>query len=154
MSRWSAGIVLVVYALTMTVAVVTPIIEQSQTCCPVPKKPTKPPSLGNPYEMEVINLVNAERTQRGLRPLKPDPTLMAAAKHWSRHQAYRNRMYHSRMGYGENVAYNQKTPYEVQRDWMNSRGHRANILSQRYSQIGVGVAYSNRGQPYWTQTFR
>lgn len=63
-------------------------------------------------------------------------------------------MYHSRNGYGENVAYGQRDAQEVMRAWMNSRGHRNNILSGRYSQIGVGLAYSRSGRPYWTQTFK
>jgi uncharacterized protein YkwD len=103
--------------------------------------------------MEVICLVNKERARRGLKPLTPNPKLMAVSEQWSNTQASRRRMYHSRNGYGENVAFGQPTSYAVMSDWMNSRGHRNNILSQRYDQIGVGYAVASNGRPYWTQTF-
>ncbi|MBM0239775.1 CAP domain-containing protein [Micromonospora sp. ATA32] len=53
--------------------------------------------------------------------------------------------------YGENVAWNQKTPAAVMDAWMNSPGHRANILNCGFTEIGVGIATSNG--PYWTQDF-
>jgi uncharacterized protein YkwD len=54
---------------------------------------------------------------------------------------------------GENIAYGQRTPEEVMNAWMNSSGHRANILNPSYNQIGVGVAKSANGTFYWTQEF-
>ena len=51
---------------------------------------------------------------------------------------------------GENVAFGQQTPDEVMRAWMNSPGHRANILHPDFTHIGIGVA---AGRPYWTQVF-
>jgi uncharacterized protein YkwD len=57
------------------------------------------------------------------------------------------------MGYAENVAYGQSTPSEVVRTWMNSPGHRKNILASNRNTIGVGLAYSANGRPYWTQVF-
>ena len=51
---------------------------------------------------------------------------------------------------GENIAYGQATPQAVVTAWMNSSGHRANILSSSYTQIGVGYAAKGR---YWTQMF-
>jgi uncharacterized protein YkwD len=54
---------------------------------------------------------------------------------------------------GENIAYGQRTPAEVMRDWMNSPGHRNNILSRSFSQIGVGLAKNSSGVCYWTQQF-
>lgn len=53
---------------------------------------------------------------------------------------------------GENIAYGQSTPAEVVEGWMNSSGHRANILNSAYTQIGVGC-YSSGGRLYWTQLF-
>lgn len=53
---------------------------------------------------------------------------------------------------GENVAYGQDTPAEVMNAWMNSDGHRANILNEGYTEIGVGVYYKN-GTYYWSQLF-
>jgi uncharacterized protein YkwD len=52
----------------------------------------------------------------------------------------------------ENIAYGQKTPAEVMKGWMNSSGHRANILSKNAQYIGIGVQYKN-GVYYWTQFF-
>jgi uncharacterized protein YkwD len=54
---------------------------------------------------------------------------------------------------GENIASGQKTPAAVMSSWMNSPGHRSNILSTSYSEIGVGLAKSSSGKTYWTQMF-
>ena len=78
---------------------------------------------------------------------------MAVSESWSQTQANRKRMYHSRNGYGENVAFGQPTSYDVMNAWMNSRGHRQNILSSRYDSIGVGYVVASNGRPYWTQSF-
>jgi uncharacterized protein YkwD len=110
------------------------------------------PKQGNEFELEVIRLTNIERTTRGLRPLEVVPALMTDGRNWSNNQASRGRMYHSRMGHGENVAYGQRTPQEVMRAWMTSPGHRRNILNSRYTQIGVGSVNNGRSI-YWTQVF-
>jgi len=132
-----------------------PVIAPPAPAKPLaPKKPAvKQAAAPETFESQVVKLVNTERLSRGLSPLRVDPTLMAAASGWSRNQAARRRMYHSKMGYGENVAYGQTTPRDVHVTWMNSRGHRANILNPKYSAIGVGLAY-NGGVPYWTQSFK
>jgi uncharacterized protein YkwD len=109
--------------------------------------------VGSSFENEVIAKVNAERRSRGLRPLKISEKLMTVARGWSGVQARQRRMYHSNNGYGENVAYGQPTPDVVMRDWMNSKGHRANILNPRYSEIGVGAVQNGRSI-YWTQAFQ
>jgi len=54
---------------------------------------------------------------------------------------------------GENIAKGQKTPESVMSGWMNSPGHRANILSANYNQIGVGYVTDSRGTTYWVQEF-
>lgn len=109
--------------------------------------------VGSAQEREVIRLVNVERKRHGLRSLSQSDRMMADARQWSEVQASRGRMYHSRMGYAENVAYGQTTPQEVVRTWMNSPGHRRNILASNRSEIGVGLAYGGGGRPYWTQVF-
>jgi uncharacterized protein YkwD len=108
--------------------------------------------VGSEFEREVVRLTNAERVRRGLRPLTINSKMMADAHKWSVIQAG-SRMHHSRMGYGENVAWNQKSPSEVVNVWMNSRGHRANILNSGYTEIGTGYARGARGH-MWTQVFR
>ena len=54
---------------------------------------------------------------------------------------------------GENIAYGQQTPQAVMEAWMNSAGHRANILNASFRQIGVGHVRSASGVSYWTQLF-
>ena len=54
---------------------------------------------------------------------------------------------------GENIAWGQKTPEEVMKGWMNSEGHRANILNKNYTSIGVGYYQNAGGVNYWTQIF-
>ena len=115
-------------------------------------KVTVPQYPVSPFEKEVIRLTNLERTSRGLQPLKVTEPLMRDAQKWSGVQASRTRMFHSKMGHGENVAYGQRSPQEVMNDWMHSPGHRRNILNPRYRQIGVGAVSSGRSI-YWTQVF-
>ncbi|MEV4659614.1 CAP domain-containing protein [Micromonospora sp. NPDC049301] len=117
---------------------------------------------------EVVDLVNAERAKAGCKALSIDDKLMTAAQRHSQDQADHQNMSHTgsdgsnagvrldRVGYtwrtyGENVAWNQKTPAAVMDAWMNSSGHRANILNCAFTEIGVGIANSNG--PYWTQVF-
>ena len=54
---------------------------------------------------------------------------------------------------GENIAMGQKTAESVMNGWMNSSGHRANILGNGYKKIGVGYAVNAKGTPYWVQIF-
>jgi uncharacterized protein YkwD len=111
--------------------------------------------VGSGWENEIADRVNSERGMRGMRPLKVTLTLMNSARSWSGRQASERRMYHSNWpGMGENVAYGQKGPPEVMHAWMNSAGHRANILNPKYTEIGVGVVMSSNGQAYYTQQFR
>ncbi|WP_327032487.1 CAP domain-containing protein [Micromonospora ureilytica] len=117
---------------------------------------------------EVVDLVNAERAKAGCKALSIDDKLMTAAQRHSQDQADHQNMSHTgsdgsnagtrldRAGYtwrtyGENVAWNQKNPAAVMDAWMNSSGHRANILNCAFTEIGVGIANSNG--PYWTQVF-
>lgn len=117
---------------------------------------------------EVVDLVNAERAKAGCKALSINDKLMTAAQKHSQDQADHQNMSHTgsdgsnagvrldRVGYawrtyGENVAWNQKTPTSVMDAWMNSSGHKANILNCAFTEIGVGIANSNG--PYWTQVF-
>jgi uncharacterized protein YkwD len=54
---------------------------------------------------------------------------------------------------GENIAYGQKTPQEVVTGWMNSPGHRANIMNPNFGKVGIGVYKASNGTIYWTQLF-
>lgn len=114
---------------------------------------------------ELVYLHNDAREKGGMlqeiKPLLKNDKLMKYAQEWAEHMASRGRMYHSsmrdimRLGFsmaGENIAYGQKSPEEVMRVWMNSPGHRSNILSSRYSDIGCGVAMKGN-TPYWCTCF-
>jgi len=109
--------------------------------------------VGSEWENRIVDLVNVERRRHGLKPLRMAERLMTSARSWSRTQANNHRMYHSSgLGVGENVAWNQRDPSDVMRAWMNSAGHRRNILNPNYREIGVGVVVSNG--PYYTQHFK
>jgi uncharacterized protein YkwD len=122
----------------------------------------------SPEEREVVDLTNRERAARGLPALRADPRLFAAARMYTAVMARFNRMGHSvdgsgvggrvnSAGYGwssvaENVAAGQMSPSEAVNSWMNSSGHRANLLG-RHSDIGIGVAIGPSGTRYWAQVF-
>ncbi|MBQ3115360.1 MAG: SafA/ExsA family spore coat assembly protein [Clostridia bacterium] len=119
------------------------------------------------YENEVIRLVNEMRAKNGLNPLTADWELSRVARYKSQDMKDNNYFSHTSPVYGtpfnmiknfgisyksagENIAKGQKTPQAVVNSWMNSSGHRANILNSSYTKIGVGyVADGN----YWTQMF-
>lgn len=121
------------------------------------------------YEDRVTALTNAEREAAGCAPLAVDERLRTAARGHSHDMAANDYFSHTSLdgrtpsdrareagypgGVGENIAYGYRTPEDVMRGWMNSDGHRRNILSCRYTVIGVGLAYDERGRPYWTQKF-
>ena len=119
------------------------------------------------YEQEVIRLVNKERTKQGLKELQYDWELARVARYKSEDMRDQNYFSHNSPIYGspfdmiknfgisykaaaENIAKGQTTPEQVVQSWMNSSGHRANILSTKYTHIGVG--YAKEGH-IWTQQF-
>lgn len=116
---------------------------------------------------QVVALVNKERTAVGLNPLTINESAMSAAA--VRSKEIRQSFSHTRpdgrsfstalkeqgisyRGSGENIAYGQRSPEEVMKAWMNSSGHRANILNEKFTSIGVGC-YEANGVLYWTQLF-
>lgn len=119
------------------------------------------------YEAEVIRLVNEIRVKNGLKALATDWELSRVARYKSQDMVDNRYFSHTSPTYGspyqmmksfgltyrsagENIAYGQRTPPAVVNAWMNSSGHRANILNASYTKIGVGyVAQGN----YWTQMF-
>jgi|694.fasta_scaffold58847_2 uncharacterized protein YkwD len=150
LALWVAGIV----PTAKAAPVVPPAPPVRKLAAVVDSPRPMPAPMGSSSEMRVVDLVNGERSRRGLAPLSPSPNLMNVSRSWSNTQANRGRMYHSKNGYMENVAYGQDSPESVMNAWMNSRGHRANILSSRATTIGVGCARSSNGRLYWTQCFQ
>lgn len=121
-------------------------------------------------EQQVADLVNKERVARGLQPLTLNWELSRVARMKSQDMIDKNYFSHTSPTYGspfkmmesfgfrftaagENIAYGQRTAAEVMNAWMNSPGHRANILSSVYTEIGVGAAKKANGTLYWTQMF-
>ncbi|MFK0117764.1 CAP domain-containing protein [Streptomyces sp. NPDC090994] len=119
---------------------------------------------------EVVALTNRERAAAGLRPLAPDPGLTAAAQAHSADMVARDFYSHTspdgggprdravaagvaRGTIGENIACGQRSPAAVVEGWMNSPGHRANILEADFTHIGIGLAGGGRAGTYWTQLF-
>ena len=130
-------------------------------------KPENNTSSESRYISEVVRLVNSERAKEGLAALQMDSSLNSAAQ--VRAKEIVTSFSHTRPngsncftalseagikynGSGENIAYGQKTPAEVVNAWMNSAGHRANIMSSKFTKIGVGCHNSN-GTYYWSQFF-
>ena len=119
------------------------------------------------YEAEVVRLVNIERAKNGLKPLTADWELSRVARYKSQDMKDKGYFSHTSPTYGspfemmksfgisyrsagENIARGQRTPQAVMNSWMNSSGHRANILSSKFTKIGVGYVSSGN---YWTQMF-
>jgi|LFRM01.1.fsa_nt_gb uncharacterized protein YkwD len=124
-------------------------------------------SSSKSYAEEVLRLVNIEREKAGLPALTTNSELKAAAD--KRAQEIKASFSHTRPDgskfstvlkeygisfrtAGENIAYGQRSPQEVVNAWMNSPGHRANILNSSFGKIGIGV-YQSGGVIYWTQLF-
>ncbi|HET6480656.1 MAG TPA: CAP domain-containing protein [Actinoplanes sp.] len=123
------------------------------------------------YETEVVKLTNAERTANGCKALRVDGRLVTAACAHSTDMVSAGIFSHTgsdgsnfvtrevRAGYprngaaAENIAFGYRTPQQVVTGWMNSSGHRKNILNCASTAVGVGVAFTTGGAPYWTQDF-
>jgi len=122
------------------------------------------------FQKKVVELVNQERAKNGLKPLTMNSNLNKTATLKSQDMAKLNYFDHTSPTYGspfnmmrnygisyrtagENIAMGQTTPEQVMQGWMNSPGHRANILNPSFTQIGVGVAKNSSGTLYWTQQF-
>ncbi len=119
------------------------------------------------YEQEVIRLVNEIRAENGLKPLTYNWELGRVARYKSQDMHDNRYFSHTSPVYGspfqmmksfgityrsaaENIAKGQRTPEAVVNAWMNSSGHRANILNASFTQIGVGYVADGH---YWTQMF-
>ncbi|MCL6572436.1 MAG: SCP-like extracellular protein, partial [Bacillus sp. (in: Bacteria)] len=145
----------------------TPVPKETQ---PVPKQPEQtqnnapaPGSLSQ-YAQQVIDLTNAQRSKNGLTALKADTQLNGVAQKKSLDMQQKNYFSHTSPTYGspfdmmrdfgvtyksagENIAQGQRTPQEVVTAWMNSEGHRKNILSSKFTHIGVGFEETGK---HWT----
>lgn len=132
------------------------------------QKPETDNEVSRTYARQVVNLVNEERAKEGLAPLTVDEQTGKAAT--VRAKEIQTNFSHTRpngssfstvlsenqvsyRGAGENIAWGQKTPEEVVTGWMNSPGHRANIMNKDFTSIGVGNLADSAGTMYWVQLF-
>ncbi|MDQ1534748.1 MAG: hypothetical protein QOF28_2509 [Actinomycetota bacterium] len=142
----------------------TAAVEHIPSSCPAPTTASAN-SCPASFLSRVAQLTNAARAAAYVAPLTLQGQLMSSAAQRSRAQAANNTMSHDgwdttirASGYpygwwGENVGYGYTTADSVMAAWMNSPGHRENILNPNYRDLGVGCAYSVSHVPYWTQDF-
>ena len=136
----------------------------------VTSKPAAASSNNGTYEQQVVNLVNQERAAAGLSALTVNTKLAGMAEKKAEDLRDNHYFDHNSPVYGspfdmmrqfgisyksagENIAKGQRTPEEVMNGWMNSPGHRANILNSSYTEIGVGYVTDGSGTGYWVQEF-
>jgi uncharacterized protein YkwD len=115
------------------------------------------------FARELARLVNVERADAGLGPLSVSTCAGGYAVAWSKHMAGTGEFSHqsltpimsgcSARGAGENIAYGGNSAAQFMSMWMNSAGHKANILRGSFTHIGVGVARNANGTWYATQDF-
>jgi uncharacterized protein YkwD len=148
--------------------------------CSAPASPEDPQEVASPVPATppsdvtaaVVDLTNVERTRAGLAALAANASLMRAAQIHAEQMAQFRRLDHvlpeadhprpeDRLAavayrwqaYAENVAFGQRTAAEAVSGWMQSSGHRANIMNATYTEMGAGYARDPDGRPYWVQVF-
>lgn len=146
---------------------VTPSPEPSRPSTSKPET-SSTDSNNSSYVERVVALVNQERAKEGLSPLSINKSAEAAALVRAKEtvtsfshtrpngSSFSTALAEQGVSYrtaGENIAWGQKTPEQVMQGWMNSPGHRANIMNPSFSSIGVGYYRSAAGTNYWTQLF-
>lgn len=147
-----------------------PAPKQAQQAQPKPAQTqNQAPTAGtiSQYAQQVIDLTNQQRSKNGLPALKADAKLSSVAQKKADDMQQNHYFSHTSPTYGspfdmmrdfgvsyksagENIAQGQRTPQEVVTAWMNSEGHRKNILSANYTHIGVGFETTGK---HWTQMF-
>ncbi|WP_233521336.1 sigma-70 family RNA polymerase sigma factor [Streptomyces triticagri] len=136
---------------------------------PKPTRTAAPAPVPNGKVDQVVALVNTERAKQGCGPVTANSTLHEAGRRHSADMAARDFFDHTNPDgkdpgdritaagyrwstYGENIARGQQTAAQVIEGWMNSEGHRANILNCSFKEIGIGI-HDGSGGPWWTQVF-
>jgi uncharacterized protein YkwD len=144
---------------------------------PPPSTPAVPPSDAPAVSMTeqervLVDRTNQARAEAGIAPLEVDARLQRAARIHAENMARLDRLSHElpetetptlsdrarAAGYrfsmlGENIAFNYFSPSQAVDGWLDSEGHRRNILTAEYTQIGVSMTYNSFGQPYYVQVF-
>ena len=115
--------------------------------------PAKKPALF-PVEKQIIERTNNERVRHGLPPLAVDRQLVQSARKHAFWMASYRTLQHAHTASAEIIAQGQTSAGHAVSCWMNSSGHRANILGRRYRRIGVAAFVARDGQTYWCQQFQ
>lgn len=133
-----------------------------------PAPPQPPPAVVKTEAEQVLAIVNDNRRSRGLVELRTNETLNRAAQEYAELMARRDKLSHTldgsvwnrieALGYvystcGENIAWNCRDAAYVMQEWMDSPGHRANILNGDFRELGVGIAVNAAGEKYHCQVF-
>jgi len=109
----------------------------------------------------ILEIHNKIRKKHGLNELEPAMDLIKFAQTHAEWMADRDRLKHQNINplmenyrtAGENIACGQRDEEEVMNGWMNSPGHRANILNKSYKYIGIGISVKDDGMPYYCVNF-
>ena len=146
--------------LPATAATLTMLV----TAAGVATAPAQAQSSAGKYAQQAFTATNANRTNNALKALKPNDCLKRAAVRQAKAMAQQEQMFHQDLGAvlrkchlntaGENVAYGFRTGTSVVNDgWMNSEGHRANILSSSFRLMGIAARKGHDGRWYVSQVF-
>ena len=129
----------------------------------VPAAPSSFAMSTSTFDKRLHDQTNDARKNHDLRALKRGSCLDRYAQRQAQRMAKQQRMYHQDLSVvlkrckartvGENVAYGFTTPKANIRGWMNSTGHRRNMLSRKFSRLGIGVAKDKKGRTYTVQVF-
>lgn len=110
-------------------------------------------------QKDLLSEHNHQRKIRKIKPLVIDQNLCFYAQKHAEKMARNNSLSHSQISnlqrslIGENIAFGQETPKQVVSSWMNSSGHKSNILDQNYKKVGFGLAKDKNGRIYWCTVF-
>jgi uncharacterized protein YkwD len=121
-------------------------------------------------EQAILDATNKEREKEKLPPLKPNKILCEVARAHSANMAKQGKMEHEldgknpadrvrAAGYihahmAENIAVSDgEKPEGIVKAWMDSKEHKENILNEKYTEIGIGLAKNDKGETYYTQEF-
>jgi uncharacterized protein YkwD len=105
-------------------------------------------------ERNIVHYTNQQRVRFGMASLEVDKDLMESARKHCEWMATSQRMVHTSQPVAENIAMGHPHSSDVVQGWMNSSGHRANILNRGHSRIGVAAYRAANGRIFWCQQFR
>lgn len=154
--------------VAMMIGVVSLCSTHAQSGAPLGARP----AVASRVTTEVVDLTNVERTRNKRASLRANARLMHAAQIQAEQMARAGQLAHvlpnaaypsagDRLAaadyrwqaYGENVALGQSSAKEVLDSWMQSRGHRTNILNPDFTEMGAGYAIDRARRPYYVQVF-